>query len=179
MIAFAFPYPMLGLSGGAQSLRVETRSGGVGSWCKSTRLYCGKSVGAKTGRVFMCDSQPDSDKGRIQRWFADRKLSAARLRQYGVAAVVSYGLFDAVTYAISLFLAVRAYVAAGKVLTLQAAPQVLLAMWCVGVVIWRVPLPCGYLTAFLTWTNSFFVCLRLSLTRIFAGVSITFRGLYG
>lgn len=88
-------------------------------------------VGTRPLEVFMCDAQPPTEGTRFQRWVGNRKKLASRLREYGLAAVISYGLFDAVTYAVSLFLAIRGYLAAGKVLTLQSAPQVFLAMWCV------------------------------------------------
>ena len=49
---------------------------------------------------------------------------AAVLRNYGLAAVLSYGLFDAVTYSLSFLFALRAYLAAGKELTMSTLPQV-------------------------------------------------------
>lgn len=65
----------------------------------------------------------------LKRMIADNKLKASKLRNYGVAAFISYGLFDLITYCISFLLALRAYVATGKVLTWETLPQVLALMW--------------------------------------------------
>lgn len=51
-------------------------------------------------------------------------LKAESLRNYGVAALISYGMFDALTYSLSFLLSLRAYIAAGKVLTWKTLPQV-------------------------------------------------------
>lgn len=68
-------------------------------------------------------------------WFKRRRESSAamraKLRSYGVAAVISYGICDAVTYSVSFLLAMRSFIAAGKVVTLQSLPQVWLIMWFV------------------------------------------------
>lgn len=56
---------------------------------------------------------------------AKRKdLKADVLRNYGIAALLSYGFFDALTYSVSFLISLRAYLAAGKVLTWKTLPQV-------------------------------------------------------
>lgn len=63
--------------------------------------------------------------GWFKRMMANRsELKASTLRNYGFAALISYGLFDFVTYSISFLLSLRAYVAAGKQLTWKTLPQV-------------------------------------------------------
>jgi hypothetical protein len=64
------------------------------------------------------------------RGFTERRASMGiALRSYGLAAVISYGLFDACTYGISLLLAMRTFLAAGKAITAKTLPQVLAIMW--------------------------------------------------
>lgn len=60
----------------------------------------------------------------LRRWWNRQSNKAVILRNYGIAAVISYGLFDAITYSISFVLALRAFLAAGKVLTWKTLPQV-------------------------------------------------------
>lgn len=63
--------------------------------------------------------------GWFKRMMANRsELKASTLRNYGIAALISYGLFDFVTYSISFLLSLRAYIAAGKQLTWKTLPQV-------------------------------------------------------
>lgn len=67
----------------------------------------------------------------LQRFIAKRKnLRAGTLRNYGVAAVIAYGLFDFITYTVSFLLSVRAYIAAGKTLTWGTLPQVSFVEFC-------------------------------------------------
>jgi hypothetical protein len=64
------------------------------------------------------------------RGFTERRASMGiALRSYGLAAVISYGLFDACTYGISLLLAMRTFLAAGKAITAKTLPQVLAIIW--------------------------------------------------
>lgn len=71
------------------------------------------------------DSPPKGLFSRLKLLLSKRKsLKANALRNYGVAALLSYGLFDALTYSISFLLSLRAYLAAGKVLTWSTLPQV-------------------------------------------------------
>lgn len=72
--------------------------------------------------------------GRFKRWYGRmvEKRSALRagaLRNYGIAAFLSYGFFDFITYTISFLFSLRAFVASGKTLTWQTLPQVLALMW--------------------------------------------------
>lgn len=72
--------------------------------------------------------------GRFKRWYgrmvAKRSaLRAGALRNYGIAAFISYGFFDFITYTISFLFSLRAFVASGKTLTWQTLPQVLALMW--------------------------------------------------
>lgn len=72
--------------------------------------------------------------GRFKRWYRRmvEKRSALRagaLRNYGIAAFISYGFFDFITYTISFLFSVRAFIASGKTLTWQTLPQVLALMW--------------------------------------------------
>lgn len=72
--------------------------------------------------------------GRIGRWYrgmvARRSaLRAGALRNYGIAAILSYGFFDLLTYTISFLFSLRAFLASGKTLTWQTLPQVLALMW--------------------------------------------------
>lgn len=63
--------------------------------------------------------------GWFKRMMANRnELKATTLRNYGIAALISYGFFDFVTYSISFLLSLRAYVATGKELTWKTLPQV-------------------------------------------------------
>lgn len=79
--------------------------------------------------------EPAASGGGFGAWFKRQRESSAamraKLRSYGVAAVISYGICDAVTYSISFLLAMRTYIAAGKIVTLQTLPQVCLIMWFV------------------------------------------------
>lgn len=52
------------------------------------------------------------------------RIKASTLSKFGVAAFISYGLFDALTYSISFFLSLKAFIAAGKVVTWETLPQV-------------------------------------------------------
>eukprot|EP00180_Rhodochaete_pulchella_P004194 Plantae.Rhodophyta-Rhodochaete_pulchella.ctg7754.p1 GENE.Plantae.Rhodophyta-Rhodochaete_pulchella.ctg7754~~Plantae.Rhodophyta-Rhodochaete_pulchella.ctg7754.p1 ORF type:complete len:222 (+),score=13.62 Plantae.Rhodophyta-Rhodochaete_pulchella.ctg7754:147-812(+) len=53
-----------------------------------------------------------------------------RLRSYGVAAVISYGLFDLLTYTVSFFIALRGFKAStGKSLSRATFPQVFALCW--------------------------------------------------
>lgn len=76
-----------------------------------------------------------SSGGGVRAWFKKQRESSAAMRKtlksYGVAALISYGICDAVTYSLSFLLAMRTYIAAGKVVTLATLPQVCLIMWCV------------------------------------------------
>jgi hypothetical protein len=75
-------------------------------------------------------AQGETGMARWLRGFSARRASmGSALRSYGLAAVIAYGLFDACTYGVSLLLAMRAYVAAGKVVTTKTLPQVLAIMW--------------------------------------------------
>lgn len=78
-------------------------------------------------------SDPPSSRGPFS-WLSTliskrKELRAGALRDYGLAAFLSYGLFDFVTYSLSFLLSLRAYIAAGKVLTWNTLPQVLALMW--------------------------------------------------
>lgn len=66
---------------------------------------------------------------RVVAWFRNtmarrNELKADVLRNYGIAAILSYGFFDALTYSVSFLISLRAYLAAGKVLTWKTLPQV-------------------------------------------------------
>ncbi|CAN8071185.1 unnamed protein product [Agarophyton chilense] len=58
-----------------------------------------------------------------------KNLKANVLRNYGIAAFISYGFFDALTYSFSFMISLQTYIAAGKVLTWKTLPQVLALMW--------------------------------------------------
>lgn len=74
---------------------------------------------------------PDSppSKNPFAALFRSLRARKQTLASYGVAALISYGLFDAVTYSVSFLLSLRAYIAAGKTLTWRTLPQVLAVMW--------------------------------------------------
>lgn len=61
----------------------------------------------------------------VRKFFArNSALKAETMRNYGVAALISYGLFDFLTYSLSFLFALRAYIAAGKVVSGSNLPQV-------------------------------------------------------
>lgn len=63
--------------------------------------------------------------GVLRQFLARRgALKAEALRNYGLAAIIAYGMFDALTYSFSFLLSLRAYLAAGKELTWKTLPQV-------------------------------------------------------
>mmetsp|Transcript_2330 Transcript_2330/g.4085 ORF Transcript_2330/g.4085 Transcript_2330/m.4085 type:complete len:212 (-) Transcript_2330:30-665(-) len=60
----------------------------------------------------------------------ENKSMVAKLRSYGLAAVLSYGIFDAITYGFSFILALKGYQAStGSTLTLKTFPQIFALMW--------------------------------------------------
>jgi hypothetical protein len=61
----------------------------------------------------------------VRGWIASQKDVAAKLKVYGLSAVLSYGLFDLITYSGSFLLAVRGWVAAGKLVSPATMPQIL------------------------------------------------------
>lgn len=71
------------------------------------------------------DSPPKGLFSRLKSLLSEGQvLKANALRNYGVAALLSYGFFDALTYSISFLLSLRAYLATGNVLTWGTLPQV-------------------------------------------------------
>uniref|UniRef100_A0A6T6BP60 Uncharacterized protein n=1 Tax=Compsopogon caeruleus TaxID=31354 RepID=A0A6T6BP60_9RHOD len=61
---------------------------------------------------------------------AEQRSLASRLRAYGAAAVISYGLFDALTYSLSFLVALRGFTAStGKALSRETFPQVFALCW--------------------------------------------------
>lgn len=68
--------------------------------------------------------------GWLKRLVANRnQLKASTLSKFGIAAFISYGLFDAVTYSISFLISLKAFIAAGKEVTWNTLPQILAVMW--------------------------------------------------
>lgn len=84
---------------------------------------------AKAGKKDPEPSEGSESHSFLARLLKQRTAAGAALRSYGVAAVISYGLFDAVTYSVSFLLALKGFVAAGKILTYQSLPQVLAITW--------------------------------------------------
>lgn len=67
----------------------------------------------------------------LKRLGYDKNVSAAQvMKTYGVAAILSYGVFDAVTYTISFLLALIGFIrTTGKPLTWKTFPLVFGLMW--------------------------------------------------
>eukprot|EP00188_Purpureofilum_apyrenoidigerum_P001111 Plantae.Rhodophyta-Purpureofilum_apyrenoidigerum.ctg1571.p1 GENE.Plantae.Rhodophyta-Purpureofilum_apyrenoidigerum.ctg1571~~Plantae.Rhodophyta-Purpureofilum_apyrenoidigerum.ctg1571.p1 ORF type:complete len:202 (+),score=26.84 Plantae.Rhodophyta-Purpureofilum_apyrenoidigerum.ctg1571:69-674(+) len=58
------------------------------------------------------------------------KSMLSKLRNYGLAAVLSYGLFDGLTYTIAFFIAVKSYTGStGEVLSWKTLPAILAIMY--------------------------------------------------
>jgi hypothetical protein len=94
------------------------------------RMCVHKGEGPEAEQGANAGAQEKTGVARWLRGFGERRASmGSALRSYGLAAVIAYGLFDACTYGVSLLLAMRAYVAAGKVVTTKTLPQVLAIMW--------------------------------------------------
>lgn len=90
----------------------------------------------RTGVFFACSNGDPKDQKKenfVQRWLnrsaARSETLGARLRAYGISAVISYGIFDFITYTISFILALKGYVAAGKAVTRKTLPQLIAIMW--------------------------------------------------
>lgn len=114
----------------------------AGVFCaRGAHLQCPsvqKSAGARRvcapviRRAVACETGPSH--GPLQRFAGWYKRGAegrkGALGRYGLAAVLSYGLFDALTYGCSFVVALRLFIISGKVLTRKTLPQV--CLWRLG-----------------------------------------------
>jgi hypothetical protein len=112
---------------------------------KQTRSCCWKSSIPKY-ILKSCQPKPSkesnqSSSGESAGWFqkllsrlgydkATRMSAGQVVKKYGVAAILSYGLFDAVTYSLSFIIALIGYIrTTGKPLTWKTFPLVFGLMW--------------------------------------------------